>query len=109
MMETKQQTHGLPLWSLIVPPAAWAVYFSGIGGNLWLQALSGALLIGSVLAAVHHAEVVAHKVGEPFGTIILALAITIIEVALIISLMLAGGDNSAFLARDTILDAIMLI
>lgn len=109
MTETKQQTHGLPLWSLIVPPVAWAVYFSGIGDNLWLQALGGILLIGSVLAAVHHAEVVAHKVGEPFGTIILALAITIIEVALIISLMLAGGDNSAFLARDTIFAAIMLI
>ena len=66
-------------------------------------------LIGSVLSAVYHTEVVAHKVGEPFGTIILALAITIIEVALIISLMVAGGDNAAYLPRDTVFAAIMLI
>ena len=62
-----------------------------------------------MLSAVHHAEVVAHKVGEPFGTIILALAITVIEVALIVSLMIAGGDNAAYLARDTVFAAIMLI
>ena len=41
-------------------------------------------LMGSVIAAVHHAEVIAHKVGEPFGTLVLALAVTIIEVALIV-------------------------
>ena len=63
----------------------------------------GRVLIGSVLSAVYHTEVVAHKVGEPFGTIILALAITIIEVALIISLMVTGGDNAAYLPRDTVL------
>lgn len=74
-----------------------------------LQLVGGVLLIGSVLSAVHHAEVVAHKVGEPFGTIILALAITVIEVALIVSLMVAGGDNTAYLARDTVFAAIMLI
>lgn len=66
-------------------------------------------MIGSVLLVVHHAEMVAHKVGEPFGAIILALAITIIEVALIVSLMVAGGDNVAYLARDTVFAAIMLI
>src|SRR4051812_35206346 len=41
----------------------------------------------AVIAAVHHAEVVAHRVGEPFGTLILALAVTVIEVALIVTLM----------------------
>lgn len=99
----------LPLWSLILPVIAWLLYFIGVKGSVLLQALGGVFLIGSVLSAVHHAEVVAHKVGEPFGTIILALAITIIEVALIISLMVAGGDNAPFLARDTVFAAIMLI
>lgn len=99
----------LPIWSVILPLAAWVIYFVGIKENVWLQLGGGALLIGSVLSAVHHAEVVAHKVGEPFGTIILALAITIIEVALIVSLMIAGGDNAVYLARDTVFAAIMLI
>lgn len=109
-MPTVQKGHQpLPIWSLLLPLAAWVVYFVGVKESLMLQLAGGALLIGSVLSAVHHAEVVAHKVGEPFGTIILALAITIIEVALIISLMVAGGDNAAYLARDTVFAAIMLI
>lgn len=68
-----------------------------------------ASLIGSVIAAVHHAEVVAHKVGEPFGTLLLAVAVTVIEVALIVSLMLAGGPAAAALARDTVFAAVMII
>lgn len=109
-MPTVQKGHQLlPIWSLLLPIAAWVIYFVGVKESLMLQLAGGALLIGSVLSAVHHAEVVAHKVGEPFGTIILALAITIIEVALIISLMVAGGDNAAYLARDTVFAAIMLI
>lgn len=99
----------LPWWSLALPVLAWGIYFIGIKDSGWLQIGGGLLLIGSVLSAVHHAEVVAHKVGEPFGTIILALAITVIEVALIVSLMVAGGDNAAYLARDTVFAAIMLI
>src|SRR6185312_997922 len=69
----------------------------------------GAGLIACVLAAVHHAEIVAHRVGEPFGTLILALAVTVIEVALIVSLMLAGGEATAALARDTVFAAVMII
>jgi Ca2+:H+ antiporter len=69
----------------------------------------GAGLVACVQAAVHHAEVVAHRVGEPFGTLILALAVTVIEVGLIVSLMLAGGAAAASLARDTIFAAIMII
>ena len=49
------------------------------------------LLAGAVLAAVHHAEVVAHRVGEPFGSLVLAVAVTVIEVALIVTLMITGG------------------
>ncbi|MEG9475700.1 ionic transporter y4hA [Mannheimia bovis] len=109
-MPTVQKGHQpLPIWSLLLPIAAWIIYFVGIKESLVLQLVAGAFLIGSVLSAVHHAEVVAHKVGEPFGTIILALAITVLEVSLIVSLMVAGGDNTAYLARDTVFAAIMLI
>ncbi|HEX5040728.1 MAG TPA: ionic transporter y4hA [Candidatus Limnocylindria bacterium] len=66
------------------------------------------LLAASVMAAVHHAEVVAHRVGEPFGSLVLAVAVTVIEVALIVTLMLAGGPETASLARDTVFAAVMI-
>jgi Ca2+:H+ antiporter len=66
-------------------------------------------LLGTVIAAVHHAEVIAHRVGEPFGTLVLALAVTVIEASLILSMMVAGGDHMATLARDTIYAATMII
>lgn len=100
----------LPLWSLIIPVLAWLLYVGqpatfGVVYSL----LFAAVLIGAVMAAVYHAEVVAHKVGEPYGTLVLAVAITIIEVSLIVSLMLAGGPDAATLARDTVFAAIMII
>ena len=64
---------------------------------------------GLLLAAVHHAEVVAHRVGEPFGTLLLAVAVTVIEVALVVSMMLGGGPEKASLARDTVFSAIMIV
>src|SRR3954468_8685564 len=67
-----------------------------------------AVLIGAVLAAVHHAEVVAHRVGEPFGSLILAVAVTVIEVGLIVTLMVSGGDDVSTLARDTVFAAVMI-
>src|ERR1700739_1452667 len=66
-------------------------------------------LIATVFAAVYHAEVVAHRVGEPFGTLVLALAVTIIEVALIVSMMITGGTETAGLARDTVFAAVMIV
>jgi Ca2+:H+ antiporter len=66
-------------------------------------------LIATVFAAVYHAEVVAHRIGEPFGTLVLALAITIIEVALIVSMMTTGGTETAGLARDTLFAAVMIV
>jgi Ca2+:H+ antiporter len=93
------------------PPLALAVLAAGallpMGGPL--TTLSVVALIGAVLAAVHHAEVVAHRVGEPFGTLVLALAVTVIEVALIVSLMLSGGAAAATLPRDTLFATIMII
>ena len=74
-----------------------------------LAVVCAAALIGAVLASVHHAEVVAHRVGEPMGTLILAVSVTVIEAALIVSMMLAGGPNTSTLPRDTIFSAIMII
>lgn len=71
-------------------------------------ALQAALLIGAVLAAVQHAEVVAARVGEPFGSLVLAAAVTIIEVAIIVELMASGGNEAATLARDTAFAAFMI-
>ncbi|WP_405497336.1 calcium:proton antiporter [Nocardia sp. NBC_00511] len=66
------------------------------------------LLFGAVLAAVHHADVVAHRVGEPFGALVLAVAVTVIEVGLILTLMVSAGDKAATLARDTVFAAVMI-
>jgi Ca2+:H+ antiporter len=66
-------------------------------------------LMATVFAAVYHAEVIAHRLGEPFGTLILALAVTIIEVALIVSMMIADATDSAVLARDTVFAAVMIV
>jgi Ca2+/H+ antiporter len=63
---------------------------------------------GAVLAAVHHAEVVAHRVGEPYGSLVLAVAVTVIEVALIVTLMIAGASAAETLARDTVFAAVIL-
>lgn len=105
-MKFKELLH----YTYIFPVLAVLYYFSGLmGTGLAYDAIAGILLTGSVLSAVHHAEVVAHKVGEPYGTVILALCITIIEVALIISLMVAGGDEAITLARDTVFSAVMII
>lgn len=97
-------------WTLTLPLLACLLYFSGyIHDSFYFQILAGFLLIGSVMSAVHHSEIVAHRVGEPYGTIILAIAITIIEVSVIISLMISGGSETSSLARDTVYSATMLI
>jgi Ca2+:H+ antiporter len=102
---------GVPLWSLIVPIAACVMLAVAWGRPLnWLILwFVASALIASVFVAVHHAEVVAHAVGEPFGTLILALAVTIIEVALIVSLMMSGGAATTALARDTVFATVMIV
>ena len=107
---TKSKIAGLPIWS-IASPVFGMLALVGVAmgwGGVFMFVVSIAL-IAAVLAGVHHAEVVAHKVGEPFGTLLLAIAITIIEVALIVSLMLAGGPDASALARDTVFAAVMII
>jgi len=81
--------------------------FSGVGGII--AAIAGAVLITTVFAAVYHAEVVAHRTGEPFGTLVLAVAVTVIEVALIVSVMIATPAGNAELARDTVFAAVMIV
>jgi Ca2+:H+ antiporter len=102
---------GIPLWSLFGPLVAGVVLAAVWGRPLGFVLLSlvGAALIGAVFAAVHHAEVVAHRVGEPFGTLILAMAVTVIEVALIVSMMSSGGPATAALARDTVFATVMIV
>ncbi|MDQ0990260.1 calcium:proton antiporter [Streptomyces sp. V3I7] len=97
-------------WTVIVPLLAVVLLGLTWGRDLPspLVALVTAVLAGSVLAAVHHAEVVAHRVGEPYGSLVLAIAVTIIEVALIVTLMADGGPKSATLARDTVFAAVMI-
>ena len=94
--------------SLALPIIGW-VALIGSAFGIHSSVVTAVVLIGVVLAAVHHAEVVAHKVGEPFGTLILAVAVTIIEVGLIVSLMLASTSTTAALARDTVFAASMII
>ena len=80
----------LPIWAWLSPLAGWLLLAASLGyAHPLFNIVIGLGLVACVLAAVHHAEVVAHRVGEPFGTLVLALAVTIIEVALIVSLMVA--------------------
>ena len=97
-------------WTVVVPIVGAVVVASTWGQELeGIPVLLVAVLLGaSVLAAVHHAEVVAHRVGEPFGSLVLAVAVTVIEVALIVTLMTSGGPAASTLARDTVLPAVMI-
>ena len=102
--------NSVPLWSLAVPVAACVMLGVSMGSSPgWvLLTCAAAALIASVLVAVHHAEVIAHRVGEPFGTLVLALAVTVIEVSLIVSMMRSGAAASS-LARDTVFATVMII
>ena len=97
-------------WTNVIPFFSGAFYLLVPNSNNWIvNALAIICLVGGVLAAVHHAEVVAHRVGEPYGTIILAVAVTLLEASIIVSLMLAGGAGADTYARNTIFAAVMLI
>jgi Ca2+:H+ antiporter len=98
-------------WAWVWPLLAWAMLALQLllHGNAFITALEAFALIATVFAAVYHAEVVAHKVGEPFGSLVLALAVTIIEVALIVSVMITGAGDNSGLARDTIFAAVMIV
>jgi Ca2+:H+ antiporter len=103
-----------PISSWLPPVAACALLaatFSEIlpGHSAWVLVVAVLVLFATVFAAVHHAEVIALRVGEPFGTLVLALAVTLIESSLIVSLMLSAGDDAATLARDTVFATVMIV
>ena len=93
----------MPVLALLALAGTW-----GRDPGVVVVVVVAVVLAGAVLAAVHHAEVVAHRVGEPFGSLVLAVAVTVIEVALIVTLMVSGGPESASLARDTVFAALMI-
>lgn len=97
-------------WTVFAPFVALVILGAAVAlPSGWLLGLGAIALAAAVFAAVHHAEVVAHRVGEPFGTLVLAVAVTVIEVALIVSLMLSGGAEKATLPRDTVFAAVMIV
>ena len=93
----------MPLAALVVLGLTWGSHPGGL-----VLAVVGVFLLGAVPAAVHHAEVIAHRVGEPFGALVLAVAVTVIEVALIVTLMVSAKGDTSTLARDTVFAAVML-
>lgn len=99
---------GNAVWAIALPFAALAALVLGKPDAIPLAALLTLLLCGTIMAAVYHAEVLAHYLGEPFGTLVLALAVTVIETSLIVSIMLAEGSQAQALARDTLIAAIMI-
>ncbi len=84
-----------------------AITFDPLPG--WAAALAAVALAGAISASVHNADTVAHRIGPSRGTIVLALSVTIIEVALIVSLMSRGTPEAATIARDTVFSALMII
>lgn len=102
-----------PLLGLVFYGAASALGFADRLAPGALGIVFAVLLIpvifGAIFAAVYHAEVIAHWSGEPYGTLVLTAAVTIIEVALIASIMLSGKDGSPALARDTVYAVVMTV
>jgi len=111
-------THGPMPRSAWIFPALSVLLFAGATALGYAFAPSAAgfvfaavllvILFGTVFAAVHHAEVIAERIGEPYGTLLLTLAVTIIEVALIATIML-GEKTVTTLARDTVFAVVMIV
>jgi Ca2+:H+ antiporter len=102
---------GAPWWTWAWPVFAWVVLVLAklMGVSPPVAVIAFAALIATVFAAVYHAEIVAHRLGEPLGTLVLAVAVTIIEVALILSIMIAAPEREATLPRDTVYAAVMIV
>lgn len=101
-------TFGLAPWAIAAPLLAIIGIVLGKPDGVAIAILIGLLLSAAIMAAVYHAEVLAHYLGEPFGTLVLAVAVTVIEVSLIVSIMLGEGGQSQALARDTLIAALMI-
>lgn len=106
--------HKTPMWSIVIPVAALVLLAAGHVFGVehlpgWLILPAVLLLFAAVFAAVHHAETAAHKLGDPYGSILLAVAVTIIEVALIVTMLLDAPPGTSAIARDTVFAAIMIV
>jgi len=105
---------GSPAWTLLVPilglgtVGVLEIFHHGHPPAV-LYLIAAPVLFGSVFAAVHHAEVIAHRIGQPFGSFLLAIAVTLIEVSLIVSMLLADTSGGSSVARDTVFAAIMIV
>ena len=113
-MSASHAVHKSPWWVWAAPLGALVLLGLKYGGMLpkdapGLVVVAAIFLLASVFAAVHHAEVVALKVGEPFGSILLAVAVTVIEVALIVSMMVSAPPGGSALARDTVFSAVIIV
>lgn len=106
-----EKTFLLALISSIVVIAMGETLFEGLN-NPWVVGVLFGWLFGVILGAafgvVHHAETLAHKYGEPYGTLILTLAVIGIEVIMISAIMLHEENEPTF-ARDTIYSVLMII
>jgi Ca2+:H+ antiporter len=124
MSQATEAGSGGGLFVILAPLAAWALLGAEIGGLVHFEAgplalIAVALLVASVFGAVHHAEVVAARVGQPFGSVVLALAVTVIEVSLIVAIMLSSAEAALSVedgaippnevARDTVFAALMIV
>lgn len=111
VMLTSLRARVVSVWPFAAPAIALVLLAVFWGGNpSAVAAVACACALGGVVfAAVVHAEAIAHRVGEPYGTLVLALAITVIEVSLIVVLMLEGGPKAETLARDTVFAAVMIV
>jgi Ca2+:H+ antiporter len=103
-----------PAWTIAAPVVAAALAAAKTAGlvpadSAPVLALAAALMLAAVFAAVHHAELLAVKLGDPFGSILLAVAVTVIEVALIVSIMISGAEGGETVARDTVFAAVMIV
>src|SRR5271167_3582696 len=99
-----------PLLSVLLFAGATATGYAFTPSPAGLLFAAGLLIVlfGTVFAAVHHAEVIAERIGEPYGTLLLTLSVTIIEVALIATIML-GEKPVPTLARDTVFAVVMIV
>jgi Ca2+:H+ antiporter len=98
----------LPAAALVVAASGAAITLPAGSWSAAFTALQFVMLVGAVFASVIHADIISHRTGEPYGTLVLTVAVTVIEVALIVSIMIAG-DGSPTLARDTVLAVLMLV
>ena len=99
-----------PLWRSLLAPVLGLIAWVAIGKmeGAVVGVVLAALLLTNVIAAVHQAEVVAHRLGEPFGTLVLTMAVTVIEASMIVSMMLSGEPNP-YLARDSVHAVVVLV